>query len=106
MHLFTQSVVVGVTLSALILSLPSVTAAAPQRTISDIDRIVVIVNDDVITDSELNQRLRETKKQLVLEKISAPPDAARWSRARSSRVWAGSTTLSRWATPSRTPGRS
>ena len=76
MHLFTQSVVVGVTLSALILSLPSVTAAAPQRTISDIDRIVVIVNDDVITDSELNQRLRETKKQLILEKISAPPDAA------------------------------
>ena len=76
MHLFTKSVVVGVTLSALMLSLPSVTAAAPQRTISDIDRIVVIVNDDVITDSELNQRLRETKKQLVLEKISAPPDAA------------------------------
>ena len=76
MHLFTQSVVVGVTLSALILSLPSVSAAAPQRTISDIDRIVVIVNDDVITDSELNQRLRETKKQLILEKISAPPDAA------------------------------
>ena len=76
MHLFTKYFVVGVTLSALTLSLPSVTAAAPQRTISDIDRIVVIVNDDVITDSELNQRLRETKKQLVLEKISAPPDTA------------------------------
>ncbi|GAB4507360.1 MAG: peptidylprolyl isomerase [Sulfuricaulis sp.] len=76
MHVFTKSVVVGIALSALILSLPFVSAAAPQRALIDIDRIVVVVNDDVITDSELNQRLRETKKQLVLEKISAPPDAA------------------------------
>lgn len=76
MHLYTKSATVGAALSVLMLSLPSVTLAAPQRAISDIDRIVVIVNDDVITDSELSQRLRETRKQLEMEKISAPPDAA------------------------------
>lgn len=75
MHLLTNSSIFGLALSVLTLSLPGVMLAAPQRTVSDIDRIVVIVNDDVITDSELNQRLRETKKQLELEKISAPPDA-------------------------------
>ncbi len=76
MHLYTKSATVGAALSVLTLSLPSITLAAPQRAISNIDRIVVIVNDDVITDSELNQRLRETRKQLEMEKISAPPDAA------------------------------
>lgn len=76
MHVFTKFAALGMVLTGLILSLPSSLAAAgPQRTISDIDRIVVIVNDDVITDSELNQRLREIRKQLELEKISAPPDA-------------------------------
>ncbi|MBI5782813.1 MAG: peptidylprolyl isomerase [Gammaproteobacteria bacterium] len=75
MHLFTKFTVVGVALSVLTLFLSSVTMAAPQRASGDIDRIVVIVNDDVITDSELNQRLRETRKQLELEKISAPQDA-------------------------------
>lgn len=49
-------------------------AGAPQAA-SDIDRILVIVNDDVITASELNRRLKETKKQLALEKINVPPDA-------------------------------
>ncbi len=76
MHLFTKSIMPQMALSLLMLSLPAVTLATPQRAIGDIDRIVVIVNDDVITDSELSQRLRETKKQLELEKISAPPDAA------------------------------
>jgi peptidyl-prolyl cis-trans isomerase SurA len=76
MHAFFKSAALGMALTGLILSLSSgLVTAAPQR-ISDIDRIVVIVNDDVITDSELNQRLRETRKQLELEKISAPPDAA------------------------------
>ena len=54
---------------------PALSAAAPQRTISDIDRVAVVVNDDVITASELDQRLRVTKKQLALEKINTPPDA-------------------------------
>ncbi len=63
-------------LSVLILS-PALSApAAAPRPSSELDRIVAIVNDDVITDSELGQRLRETRKQLELEKIAAPPDAA------------------------------
>ncbi len=77
MHAFFKSAAIGMALTGLMLSLPSgLAATAPQRAISDIDRIVVVVNDDVITESELNQRLRETRKQLELEKISAPPDAA------------------------------
>jgi peptidyl-prolyl cis-trans isomerase SurA len=74
MHVFFKSAALGMALSALILAWPYHAKAAPQRTISDIDRIVVIINDDVITDSELTQRLQQTKKQLELEKISAPPD--------------------------------
>jgi peptidyl-prolyl cis-trans isomerase SurA len=76
MHAFLKSAALGMALTGLMLApSPGPAAAAPQR-ISDIDRIVVIVNDDVITESELNQRLQETRKQLELEKISAPPDAA------------------------------
>ena len=75
MHVFTKFAALAMALTGLSLSLPSGFAAtAPQRTISDIDRIVVVVNDDVITESELNQRLREIRKQLELENISAPPD--------------------------------
>ncbi|MCR4301695.1 MAG: peptidylprolyl isomerase [Sulfuricaulis sp.] len=74
MHVFSKTAALGMALSALILAWPFHAQAAPQRTIIDIDRIVVIVNDDVITDSELTQRLQQTKKQLELEKISAPPD--------------------------------
>jgi len=61
----------------LLLLLPlSIMAAAPAPPKADggIDRILVIVNDDVITDTELANRLLETKKQLVLEKIKTPPD--------------------------------
>ena len=63
-------------LGLLFLLLPSVMAAAPAppETTGEIDRILVIVNDDVITDTELANRLAETKKQLVLEKIKTPPD--------------------------------
>jgi peptidyl-prolyl cis-trans isomerase SurA len=63
-------------LGLLILLLPSVMAAAPAppKTTGEIDRILVIVNDDVITGTELANRLAETKKQLVLEKIKSPPD--------------------------------
>ncbi len=72
-----KSVAPWCTLMGLILSLLSPLApAAPQRPSSagDLDRIVVIVNDDVITDTELTSRLAETKKQLALEKIKMPPD--------------------------------
>ena len=74
MSIFLKSSVLSLALSGLFLAWPFHTLAAPQRTISDIDRIVVIVNDDVITHSELAQRLQQTKKQLELENISAPTD--------------------------------
>jgi peptidyl-prolyl cis-trans isomerase SurA len=60
----------------LLLLLPSVMAAvrAAPNSSGEIDRILVIVNDDVITETELAKRLEETKKQLALEKIKMPPD--------------------------------
>jgi peptidyl-prolyl cis-trans isomerase SurA len=60
----------------LLMLLPSIMAAAPAspKTTGGIERILVIVNDDVITETELANRLVETKKQLALEKIKAPPD--------------------------------
>ncbi len=63
-------------LGLLILLLPSLMAAAPAppKASGDVDRILVIVNDDVITETELANRLAETKKQLALEKIKTPPD--------------------------------
>lgn len=77
MHVLAKSIALGIVLSGLLLSLPTgFASAATPRPISELDRIVAIVNDDVITDSELGQRLRETRKQLEMEKIAAPPDAA------------------------------
>lgn len=76
MRLVVRSVAPWSALFALFLSLPPA-AAAPARPAAraqDIDRIVVIVNDDIITETELARRLVETKKQLVLEKIKTPPD--------------------------------
>ncbi len=63
-------------LGLLLLLLPSIMAAAPAppKASGEIDRILVIVNDDVITETELANRLAETKKQLALEKIKTPPD--------------------------------
>ena len=40
----------------------------------EIDRIVVIVNDDVITEIEVETRLQETKAQLSAQKIKLPPE--------------------------------
>ncbi len=58
------------------LTLPSPAPAAPARPAAagDIDRILVVVNDDVITETELADRLAQTKKQLAAEKIKTPPD--------------------------------
>ncbi len=57
------------------LMLSPLEAAKRPAPISDIDRIIAVVNNDVITDSELNFRLTNTKKQFVLEKIKTPPDS-------------------------------
>jgi len=48
--------------------------AAPRPPVLDVDRIVAVVNDDVITMSELEQRLAETRRQLAAQRIEAPPD--------------------------------
>ena len=63
-------------LGLLLLLPPSIMAAAPAppKATGEIDRILVIVNDDVITETELANRLAETRKQLALEKIKTPPD--------------------------------
>ena len=64
-------------LSAVILLLAAVPAwSAPARAPTLLDRVLAIVNDDVVTESELNRRIAETKKQLRLEKIALPPDDA------------------------------
>lgn len=54
--------------------MPVLATAAPAASITTLDRILVVVNDDVVTQSELALRVAETKKQLQLEKIAPPPD--------------------------------
>lgn len=62
-------------LFALLLTVAAPQAAtAPAPTVIDIDRIVAVVNNDVITASELETRLSETKQQLAAQRIQLPPD--------------------------------
>jgi peptidyl-prolyl cis-trans isomerase SurA len=64
----------GVSVLALLL-VPSAAIAAPTRATGDVDRILAIVNDDIITDTELDARLAQTKRQLAVEKIKLPTDS-------------------------------
>lgn len=52
--------------------------AAPSTvygaTDQDMDRIVVIVNDDVITASELEEHIHDARLQLQMQKIKLPPE--------------------------------
>ncbi|HEC12632.1 MAG TPA: molecular chaperone SurA [Acidiferrobacteraceae bacterium] len=43
---------------------------------SDIDRIIVIVNDDIITENEFNAQLNTIKRQLRLARRPSPPEVA------------------------------
>ena len=52
---------------------PTFAAVSPPA-VTDLDRIVAIVNNDVITLTELEDRLIETRKQLAAERIAAPPE--------------------------------
>jgi len=45
--------------------------AAPA---ASLDRVLVIVNNQVITESELKARLKEVRKTIVAQKIAAPPE--------------------------------
>jgi peptidyl-prolyl cis-trans isomerase SurA len=47
----------------------------PAGVVTELDRVLVVVNDDVITATQLSMRLSETRKQLAHDKIAAPPDA-------------------------------
>lgn len=48
-------------------------AAAPSQVL-DVDRIVAVINNDVITETELDARLAETKRSLATQQIRLPPD--------------------------------
>jgi peptidyl-prolyl cis-trans isomerase SurA len=56
-------------LFALVAWLPTANAAA------SLDRIVAVVNDDVVTETQLRARLAEARLQLASEKIAAPAEA-------------------------------
>ncbi len=45
--------------------------AAPA---ASLDRILVIINNEVITESELRARLKEVRKTIAAQKIAAPPE--------------------------------
>jgi peptidyl-prolyl cis-trans isomerase SurA len=64
---------------ALALLLPALAGIAAQtpsaRPAADLDRILAVVNEDVITESELSARLAQTKQQLTFDKIKLPTDA-------------------------------
>jgi peptidyl-prolyl cis-trans isomerase SurA len=51
---------------------PILAAAEP----SELDRILVVVNDDVITASELDQRIEQTRSQLASENVRVPAEEA------------------------------
>ncbi len=53
--------------------LSSVQAAAPA--VQPIDRVVAVVDDDVITLNELNRRLEGIRQQLARSKTTPPPEA-------------------------------
>lgn len=54
---------------ALVLATTAASAAAP------LDRIVVVINDGVVLQSELDQAMDVGRRQLIERKIPAPPDA-------------------------------
>lgn len=62
----------GLSLAALALTATAATETPPPETI---DRIAAIVNDDVITASELEQRLTTLTKQLRQQRTPLPPRA-------------------------------
>lgn len=55
-----------------LLTAPAFAAAPPA--VLDVDRIVAVINNDVITETELDARLAETKRSLATQQIRLPPD--------------------------------
>lgn len=58
-----------------LLALPlTVSAAAKSPEIIELDHIVAVVNDNVITSTELNNKVEELRKQLQASNTKLPPD--------------------------------
>lgn len=53
---------------------PASAVTAPRERVTDVDRIIAVVNNDVITANELDQRMAEIKQQLATQQIKLPPD--------------------------------
>ena len=70
MRLFPLLLLIIATLATAPVSAVTAPARAP---ITDIDRIVAVVNNDVITATELEDRLAQTKQQLTTQQIQLPP---------------------------------
>ena len=68
--LFTAQVAYGADTASAIASAKS--AIDPQQQVGDIDSIVAVVNDDVITRYELNDRVREVVRQLQKQDTPLP----------------------------------
>jgi peptidyl-prolyl cis-trans isomerase SurA len=66
--LLTASLLAGLSLTA---PVDAQSPAAPE--IIEIDRIVAVVNDDVIVNSEMQTRLRTVVEQLAKAGVPAPP---------------------------------
>lgn len=65
--------VISVLLAGLTIG-PASAVPAPPTQVTDIDRIIAVVNNDVITANELDSRMAETKQQLATQQIKLPPD--------------------------------
>jgi peptidyl-prolyl cis-trans isomerase SurA len=66
--------IVRTSLSAIALSLCGLVASA-LAAIIDLDRIVVVVNEDVITNTELEARIEDVKQELAARNIDAPAES-------------------------------
>lgn len=62
-------------LSLIALTTLSLAAERPRTRIEPIDRVLAVVNNEVITQNEFDSRLRMVMRQLEQQKIAAPPRA-------------------------------
>jgi peptidyl-prolyl cis-trans isomerase SurA len=70
------AILTGGLVFAAVLAFPAFAAAAePPRSVQVIDRIVVVVNDEIITRHELNERARVVAAQLRQQGAPSPPKA-------------------------------
>ncbi len=61
-------------LTALLLCGPAGVLAASESATRPIDRILIVVNDEILTAQEVDIRLASVRKRLAAQKVSLPPD--------------------------------